>query len=109
LQLPIDDGNNESARTQANIEKINNNAQQSSNKPKQDSEKAFRPNGNQAKLAQSPKQNSQQQGDPQSAGTAGHLLDLNLGQPEDSGNLLDLPGLAAVGVSSLIATLLTLS
>lgn len=85
-------------------EQINEPARAVNNDRPKDSkpaDKVFRPNGNQAKLAR-PQNNQQQREDSPSSG--GHLLDLNLGQPKDSGNLLDLPGLAAVGVSPSAGT-----
>lgn len=54
----------------------------------------FRPDGNQTKLAQRPNQVEQ------AAPKNDPLVDLNLGNENDSGNLLDLPGLAAVGLPS---------
>lgn len=66
--------------------------------PKETKDKTANLNGDNIKLAK-PAQRPDQTKDLPKV-DPGHLVDLNLGKPKDDGNVLDLPGLAAVGLPS---------
>lgn len=68
--------------------------------PQEPKDNAANLNGDRIKLARPVQRPDQTKDLPKVDGSKDRLVDLNLGEPKDDGNVLDLPGLAAVGLPS---------
>ena len=68
--------------------------------PQEPKDKIANLNGDRIKLAKPAERPDQTKDLPKVDGAKDHLVDLNLGKPKDDGNVLDLPGLAAIGLPS---------